>query len=154
MTASLQIVRSRFILCHRCPLVARWVSIYGFRIVRCMYGVFIFMYRIIPCHACIWVCMYVGRVFQYVTCLTMCVCLCVVCGACCGARLSRDRRGDGWCRVAVLRLPGPGAIIRKRRPPSLRTGPPRSGRHWPHNKNIINYMVMFIPAWLPDTHIH
>ena len=43
--------------------MARWVYIYGFRIVWCMYGVFIILYRIIPCHACIWVCMYVGRVF-------------------------------------------------------------------------------------------
>ena len=28
-----------------------------------MYGVFMILYRIIPCHACIWVCMYEGRVF-------------------------------------------------------------------------------------------
>ena len=95
-----------------------------------MYGVFMILYRIIPCHACIWVCMYVGRIFL-ISHLSyhVCVCLCVVCGACCGARLSRDRRGDGWCRMAILRLTRPEAIIRKRRPPSSRTGGhPRSGR--------------------------
>ena len=142
---------------HRFPLVARWVSIYGFRIVWCMYGVFMILYRIIPCHACIWVCMYVGRIFliSHLSYHVYVSVLCVVCGACCGARLSRDRRGDGWCRMAILRLTWPGNIIRKRRPPSSRTGGhPRSGRHtaissllYTYNNKKYIYMYMYVRSY-------
>ena len=105
-----------------------------------------------------YVCMYEGRIFlishlSYHVYVSVCV---SVCGACCGARLSRDRRGDGWCRMAVLRLTGPGNIIRKRRPPSSRTGGPRSGR--PHRdiptipcplfSQIFNYMMYVCIAWM------